>query len=136
MDHYVIAWSDALLVGDPTIDAQHRRLVELIAGVPDYETADDAALLPEVLDHAAWHFSDEESFMSRIGYPALAAHRDEHKLLTRTLLAYKREYDEGKTDLYNLKHFLFRWIRDHIMDVDRKIGQYLAAQRRGGAGKE
>jgi hemerythrin-like metal-binding protein len=133
MDNYVIAWSEALAVGDPTVDAQHRRLIEMIAGISDHESAADATLVPEVLDYAARHFREEESFMARIGYPALAAHRDEHKLLTRTFLAYKREYDEGKTDLYNMKHFLFRWVRDHVMDTDRQIGRYLAGGRRGEA---
>jgi hemerythrin len=126
MDSYVIAWSDSLLVGDPTVDGEHKRLIEMIAGVPDHESSGDAALLPEVLHYAATHFQHEEAFMEQVGYPELAAHCAEHKLLTRTLLAYKRDYEEGRTDLYGLKHFIFRWVRDHIMDNDRKIGLFLA----------
>ena len=132
MDYYVIAWNDALLIGDATIDAQRRRLIEVVASISEKESAADAVLLAEVLDYPATHFAEEESFMERIGYPGLSAHRNEHKTLTRTLFAYKREYDEGKRNLYNTKHFLFRWVRDHIMDEDRKIGLFLATRRQGG----
>jgi hemerythrin len=134
MDHFPVVWSDALLIGEAGIDAQHRRLVELIARVPDNETPADAALLPEVLAYATHHFGEEEAFMARVAYPGLAAHRVEHQVLTRTLLAYKREYDDGEMDLYNLKHFLFRWVRDHIMEVDQRVGHYLKAQRLGSGG--
>ena len=132
MDHAPIVWSDALLVGEPGIDGQHRRLIELFARIPEQAAAADASLLPEALAYAAHHFAQEEAYMARVGYPGLASHRVEHKVLTRTLLAYKRDYDDGRTDLYNLKHLLFRWVRDHIMEVDQRVGHYLKTQRLGG----
>ncbi len=129
MDHYVIAWSDSLSVGDPAIDAQHRKLIDLIARVPDHETENDALLLQEALSYAAQHFVDEEQVMARAEYPELASHCALHKTLGHTLRAYKRDYDKGNRDLYGLKHFLFRWVRDHIMDEDREFGRYLRASR-------
>jgi hemerythrin len=129
MDTYVIAWNEAMRLGDETTDAQHHLLIELIAGIPDRPTSDDEQLLQDVLAYAGYHFADEEGLMERIEYPQLAEHRRAHKTLSRTLFAYKREYDEGQRDLYSFKHFMYRWVRDHIMDEDRRIGDFLRAGR-------
>jgi hemerythrin len=128
VDVYRIEWSDALSIGDPEIDAQHRQLIERIAKVPDQAGPGDALLLAEALEYAAVHFKAEETYMERVGYPGFAAHRSDHKFLTRTLQVYKQRYEDGETDLHALKQFLFRWVRDHIMDEDRKIGIYIASQ--------
>jgi hypothetical protein len=34
MDNYIIAWTDALLVGEPTVDAQHRRSPRTASPLP------------------------------------------------------------------------------------------------------
>ncbi len=125
MDTYRIVWDDALLIGNQPVDAQHKRLIETIQSIPEFSTSKDKDVLAEALQYAAEHFSDEEAYMSEIQYPALAAHRIKHKTLTRILMAYARDYDKGKTDLYAFKQFMFRWVRDHIMDEDRKIGIFL-----------
>ena len=70
--------------------------------------------------------------MERIEYPGLQEHRSEHKKLTRILLAYKEDYDQGRRDLYAFKQFMFRWVRDHIMDEDKKIAAYVSAREKRG----
>jgi hemerythrin-like metal-binding protein len=127
MDTYRIVWNDALLIGNRPVDTQHKRLIKIIQSIPEFSTSRDEYVLAEALQYAAEHFSDEEAFMHEIQYPELAAHKNKHKTLTRTLVAYAKEYDQGKTDLYAFKQFMFRWVRDHIMDEDRKIGIYLKA---------
>lgn len=125
MDTYRIIWSDTLLIGEDTVDAQHKKLIEMIGAVKERETPDDPRTLAAALEYAGTHFHDEEALMERVGYPELAAHRNDHKRLTRTLGAYKKEYESGKTDLYAFKNFMFSWVRDHIMDEDRKLGLWL-----------
>ena len=129
MDTYRIVWNDALLIGNRTVDAQHKQLVEMIQSIPEFSASRDEEILTQALQYAAEHFSDEEAFMSEIQYPGLAAHKNKHKTLTRILMAYAKEYDQGKTDLYAFKQFMFRWVRDHIMDEDRKIGIFLKTSR-------
>ncbi len=131
-DHYKIEWNDALLIGNRSIDTQHKRLVDMIQSIPEFNTARDDRVLNETLEYATTHFSDEESFMHDIAYPDLKAHTNKHKTLTRTLLAYARNYEKGKTDLYAFKHFMFRWVREHIMDEDRKIGQFFKTRSQTG----
>jgi len=128
MDDRVIAWSDRLLIGDPLIDAQHRQLVELISHVDERETPDDPQTLAAAVNYAAKHFRDEENLMRQLGYPGLPAQISEHRTLTRTLHAYRKEYEAGHRDLYALKHFLFRWVRDHIMERDAQLGAWLKSR--------
>jgi hemerythrin len=123
-----IEWNDDLSIGDPEIDAEHQELIERIALIPEPGSPDDAQALADALAYAGKHFRAEEAFMQQIGYPGLAQHRGDHRVLTQALLAYKREFDAGSRDLYTLKQYLFRWARDHIRDEDRKIGIYLASQ--------
>ena len=127
MDTYRIVWNDALLIGNRPVDMQHKRLIKIIQSIPEFSTSRDEDVLAEALQYAAEHFSDEEAYMSEIQYPELATHRTKHKTLTRILMAYAKDYEKGKTDLYAFKQFMFRWVRDHIMDEDRKIGVYLKA---------
>jgi hemerythrin len=125
MDTYRIEWHDSLSIGDEHVDSQHKMLIKMISDIPEYKTSGDEQVLMAALEYAGVHFADEEKFMEEVGYPNLHEHQNEHKRLTKILLSYKKDYDEGKTDLYNFKQFMFRWVRDHIMDVDHQIGVYL-----------
>ena len=131
MDDHKVEWSDKLSVGDDLIDTQHRRLIELIGAIPDRATSRDPELLTEALEYAASHFTAEESYMNRVEYPGLVGHKEEHRKLSIILLEYKKQYESGETDLYAFKQFMFRWVRDHIMDVDREIGRFLASVESG-----
>ncbi|MBN2704453.1 MAG: bacteriohemerythrin [Pontiellaceae bacterium] len=129
MKRYRIAWNDKLMIGCEVVDSQHKKLVELIGSIPEYETDRDVEALTETLQYVSTHFSDEEKFMEEIGYPELKHHQNIHKKLTRILLSYKKEYDDSAKDMYSFKQFMFHWVRDHIMDEDRKIGLFAQTNR-------
>lgn len=125
MDSYKIIWTNNLSVGNEHVDSEHKKLIELIASISEHDRPGDESILSEALGYATSHFANEEAFMAKINYPGLEEHQKQHKYLTRTLLAYKKEYENGTKDLYSFKNFMFRWVRDHIMDEDKKIGLYL-----------
>jgi hemerythrin len=125
MDSYRIEWSPTLSVGDERIDEQHRVLIEMIVGIPDTASPGDALLLQAAVAYSAQHFAAEEEWLRAAGYPEAEAHRREHRRLSTILATYRREYAAGKSDLYAFKQFMFRWIRDHVMDADREFGEWL-----------
>lgn len=127
MDSYRIVWNDRLSIGDDYIDSQHKKLIELIGAIPENSAAHDPDLLTEAMQYAASHFSSEEKYMAKIQYPGLAVQKGEHKKLMIILQEYRKEYEKGKTNLYSFRQFMFRWVRDHIMDEDRKIGLFVKA---------
>ncbi len=125
VDRQRITWQAVFSIGVDEIDSQHRKLIELVATMDSNDGAGNEEALDEVLNYASRHFADEEAFMARIGYPDLPTHRIEHKLLTRILAAHRREFESGKTDLNAFKRFVFRWVVDHVVDDDRRIGLFV-----------
>jgi hemerythrin len=119
-----IEWDDSLLIGNELIDLQHKRLINLIAAIPDEKSPGDALALDEAMVYAETHFADEEELLEQIGYPDLSGHMGMHEKMTATIERYKRDYDEGKTDLSAFKQFMYNWIKDHIMREDKKIGAF------------
>ncbi len=120
-----IEWDDSLLIGNELIDLQHKMLVGLIGAIPVNKSPGDELALEEAIVYAETHFSDEEEYLEEIGYPAMSEHKHMHKRLTKILESYKSDYDDGKTDLYAFKQFMYTWITEHIMKEDKKIGAYL-----------
>lgn len=125
MDNRTIQWKDEYSIGDPTIDAQHKKLISMITEIDDLNHSSAEWLLQQVLDYTHYHFKSEEAYMRKIGYPNLDRHIDEHKKLSETLANYKKDYDSNKINLFAFKNFLFLWVRNHILDQDIKIGRYI-----------
>ena len=128
MDNLLIEWDPVLATRNRLIDEQHRRLIQLVAGLGNASVAQATDALHETLDYAVTHFRDEERLMEEAGYPGLPAHRAAHKELARTLLAYASDYSRRGGDLYNFRHLMFRWVRDHILEDDLRFARFLAKE--------
>jgi hemerythrin len=120
-----IEWDDSLLIGNGLIDLQHKRLIGLIGAIPETKSPGDELALEEAIVYAETHFADEEEYLEEIGYPGALEHTNMHRKMTTILETYKRDFDDGKTDLYAFKQFMYGWIKDHIMKEDKKIGAHL-----------
>jgi len=125
LEQPLIAWTPQLAVGDPTVDAQHQRLMDLIARITDTHDARDALTMNAAVEYAATHFKAEEQLMNRLGYPAFPDHARLHRQLTQNLLGYVKKVGKGETDLRAFKQFMFKWVRDHIMVEDLKLARFL-----------
>jgi hemerythrin-like metal-binding protein len=77
------------------------------------------------VDYAAEHFRAEERWMRSAGYPDAEAHSRTHRRLASVLASYRREFEAGEPDFYDFKQFMFRWLRDHVMDADQRFGEWL-----------
>lgn len=123
-----IEWDDSLLIGNDLIDIQHKRLIGLIAAIPEEESPGDELALDEAIVYAETHFADEEELLEHVGYPKTPEHIEMHEKMTSILESYKRDYDEGKTDLSAFKQFMYEWIKGHIMTEDKKISAFLRSK--------
>lgn len=133
MDTNRIEWDPSLAMGHPVIDEQHRRLIAMVSALGTQSEAGAGQALQAAIDYAASHFRAEEELMARADYPYLPGHRAAHKELTRTLLAYAADYAREGGDLYNFRHLMFRWVRDHILDDDRRFAVFVAERHRDAA---
>lgn len=83
-------WSDDFALGDPLVDSQHRAFFDEAAALRQAFDSDEpqtrlVTYAETFLANLRTHFADEEALMARLGFPALAAHRQEHgDLLART----------------------------------------------------
>jgi hemerythrin-like metal-binding protein len=121
------------LVGIEQIDREHRRLFEIAGRVHDSLSADDdsaldasRAAVTELLDYTATHFANEEKLMASAAYPELAAHQALHRNLLAQARDMEMRVELGERQVpVELNRFICRWLIDHIMDNDKKFGEFV-----------
>jgi hemerythrin len=130
-----VEFIDALKTGVPKIDDQHEALVDMINFL--IEAKDNATppetisfVLGEMTKYVYLHFRDEEQYMLDHFYPGLAVHRLIHETFEDQVLAYQKQYDEGRTDLLDdVLEFLTNWLIQHIQGDDKDMVQEILANR-------
>lgn len=132
-----IAWRDAMNTGDPTIDADHRHLVDLIntfeaaiTGV-DIDHKRVARVLLGLVEYTGQHFFREEQIQLAIRYPYHDSHRRSHRDVLKKLQLIVGEYtkspDGPERDrmALDLAAFLREWLVDHIIQSDLRMQPYI-----------
>jgi hemerythrin len=78
-------------------------------------------------EHVRAHFAREEALMRASDYPDLAAHQREHRLMLAEYVDLLREIstDDGETLNLETLRSLKGWLLGHLLDTDRKLGDYL-----------
>lgn len=136
----IIAWSDILLVGHDTIDADHRRIFEIAEKLHAGVREAGAGLvvrevLAELADYTRSHFAREEALMKASHYAGLQDHRFEHELISYRLRNLLHQAGSGHAGLAGeLEIFLDRWLARHILTSDAQAAIALReAQARSSA---
>ena len=126
-----LVWDHILSVGIEEIDEDHRRLVDLY-NILNHSVVEGAAsdyvgaVLEELINCTAWHFSHEERLMLKYGYEGIEEHKMDHRDLIDGARELQQKYlqvgelDE-KEDLAYLEH----WLTEHILTADMRLGSYL-----------
>ena len=138
-----LKWTEAMSVGVPELDADHRGLIKVInellrsadAAEPDMVLRQ---CLYALLRYAEFHFGREEAVQAACEFPALSHHKDEHRAFTARIRGLVRQLDEGDlpaTEIVNseLYDFLKDWWNHHILIEDmayRSHAEFHAAARR------
>ncbi len=128
----MIQWSDALSVWNDKMDGQHHRLVDLVNelyGAMRQGRGNDAigGILDGLIDYTATHFSDEEALMQVHKFPGLEAHKQIHKDLVTTALDIQKRFRAGQPISSETMNFLKGWLVNHIQQMDRQYGEFLAS---------
>jgi hemerythrin-like metal-binding protein len=127
----LITWSDALSIGDPDIDQQHQKLINisnsLHNAMRDGETMNVLEeLFSGLVNYTNQHFSFEEKRMADMGYPNLAEHKKEHTELAKQVKELRQKFSSGNPHVkMKLMRFLKSWITDHIHKSDKHYRPYL-----------
>ncbi len=130
----VVTWDEKYSVKIPEIDAQHRRLFDLINAF--YEAIMDKQaeegmkrILHGLIQYTEFHFQFEERLMERCRYPGLDAQRAAHKAFVQKVNGFKTRNAEGKLLLtVEVTNFLKTWLVEHILASDMKYVPFLASR--------
>lgn len=128
-------WSEDYSVKIPSIDAQHKHLVELLnelhVGMLNGTSSERLGpLLDRLVEYTAYHFSHEEGLFTETGYPLGDAHAAVHDRLIDQVLDFKRRYDAGESTLgMHLMVFLKDWLIAHILGCDMEYVGHLSARQ-------
>lgn len=126
-------WSDRLSVGVPSLDRDHKKLVEMINTLSDaMQTGHSKHAVGEILDqlvaYTAEHFHREEEYFARTSYPDTAAHKSQHDAFKRKVQAEREKFASGATLTLSIEvlNLLRDWITQHILGSDQKYSRRLA----------
>ncbi len=127
-----IVWGQILSVDVDEIDEDHRKLLDIFNilnhSLEDRESPDYlAAVLKELINCTIWHFSHEERLMLKYGYAEIEEHKAMHQELikgARELQHKIRQADKSISEEDVV--FLERWLTEHILTDDRRLGEYLS----------
>lgn len=127
-----ILWNESYSVGVELLDQHHRHLAALINRLAECtaerglsETVGD--VLEALVRYAEYHFRHEEMLMAAVGYPELAAHRDEHLAFCEVIAETCYMAMHGIIGIGQLLDFLARWWKEHILLEDMKYRRHLGS---------
>ncbi len=127
-----IVWGDILSVEVDEIDEDHRKLMNIFNilnhSVAEGESPDYlAAILEELINCTVWHFSHEERLMLKYGYEGMEEHKAEHKELIKSAKRLQQNILQAAKPVADEDiEFLERWLTEHILTFDMRLGSYLS----------
>ena len=129
-DKNYIKWDSKFELGIPTIDEQHKNLVQLCnnfyqeilqqSNKPAFECS-FSNTLHECVEYVKTHFRDEETLMKACGYEGFAEHKKRHDEFIETVLQTSRSVQNENNIKSALKFvkFLYDWVLSHIAHEDK-----------------
>jgi hemerythrin len=126
----LLEWSDRFNTGITGVDAQHRKLVELLnrlhRAIQNRQSKEvSRQILDELTDYTRTHFRLEEGLMQASRYADFAAHKKMHEDLIAQVVALQAKLDSGTSAIgFELLHFLKTWLVRHISETDKRFGAY------------
>lgn len=125
------AFTEDYLTGIMLIDEEHERLFGIIGRANDLVKAEllhdkydeIVGILEELKSYTKEHFRDEEEYMESIHYSGLEAQKLAHQAFVSKLENIDLEQvDQNQQEyLEELLEFLFSWLSNHILKLDKMI---------------
>jgi hemerythrin-like metal-binding protein len=127
----LIEWKEEFSIGIPSIDHEHKEMIELInvlyaevADKDDTEAVSDC--LGEIYAKVSAHFALEEKVMLAEGYAEYNEHKADHERLLDDIRDIMDDYEDS--DDFNEQDFSERltlWFVDHFKTKDAKLHKFL-----------
>jgi hemerythrin len=128
------AWRDSFSIHVAQMDAHHKRLIEIANKAMEHlynnsEPESIANAFDALVDYTRYHFDTEEKLLALYSYPDTERQSQKHLEMIRQVIEYKERVLGGnapnKADFLN---FIENWLVRHVLDEDRKYGEFLNAK--------
>lgn len=125
-------WGQSLMIGNTSMDLEHRLQIGLIHALEDALRAGQsreevAKILAQLYEYTNAHFLAENLLMRLHAYPDYAGHADEHDRLVGGLEALRKTFDSGETSMtLESLESLRSWLSVHIQGMDQRLSSYVA----------
>jgi len=129
-----MSWKDEYSVKVSIIDQQHKKLIDLLNALYDGLRAQKAKdivgrILGDLVSYTEVHFATEERLMKTHGYTGYLQHKVEHDSLTKKVVDFQKEFNEGKTSIpVELMQFLRDWLSNHILGSDKRYSSFFQSK--------
>lgn len=129
----LLNWNGQLKLGHAQIDADHKKMVELLNRMHDAAATDKgpkvcSLILSDLIAYSRSHFALEEQLMVLERYPQREQHQAEHEALIRDVVELRVQLDRGTTvPGPALFEHLKDWVASHITGADRELVAALKA---------
>lgn len=133
-------WNSNFVTNLPTVDGQHRHLVDLVNTLGDHLGRDEInelkldALFQALVDYAGYHFSEEEALMRQVGIDSrhIEGHAENHRNFIYEIELLKTS---GGTEIRDIASrmldYLIHWLSYHILGQDQNMARQIVAVRSG-----
>lgn len=128
----LLTWTEAFSVKVPSIDDQHKKLIELVnelaAGMEAKKSREAmASVLTKLLDYTNYHFRYEEDLFDKTVYPLRGEHKQEHTKIKDKVLEIQKRFEASQSGVLSIEtsHFLKDWLVQHIQGSDMKYTDHL-----------
>jgi hemerythrin len=126
----MVNWNNNLSVNVGEIDMQHKRLIEMINEL--YEAMKigkgkdvTGKILNGLISYTATHFTTEEKYFAKFGYPDTVNHKKEHAAFVKKVNDFKEGFETGKVSLtIEVMNFLSEWLFKHIKVTDKNYSKF------------
>ena len=129
-----LEWDNSFSVKIPSIDKQHQKLIGMINELMDAMKEGKGNnvlgdIIGKLADYTVVHFTTEEKYFDRYGFPGTEEHKKEHQEFVTKVLDFKQGFEAGKIGLsIKIMHFLKDWLKDHILGTDQKYSDFLVSK--------
>jgi len=139
-----LSWRTEFATGVAEIDEQHKVLVHTLIEtaaipLPEFDRSRLEQVTQGLLAYALYHFETEESLMQQYGYddaePAAAQfHVEQHRWFSRQVASVRESLKYADSlPATELLDFLNHWLVDHILNVDKQLGEFIRSRRESSA---
>ena len=126
----LFVWNEKYSVGVREMDTQHKVLVDIINEL--YQAMQEnrskeivGPIISKLVNYTKTHFTNEERYMEKYGYPELASQKREHIAFVDKITGYKNDFEAGKVAMtVGMTSFLKDWLINHISGIDKKYGPF------------